>query len=86
MRQLHLWEEMKCCVDITHKPYRNYRLSKMAKQMKGELQWQHTFNIICCSAETGQVEALCASRDPVFTSRDPVFSSHDAMYKCRRCR
>lgn len=89
MKQLHLWQEMKCCIDPTHKSYRSYRLGKMAKQMKGEIKTikqlhRHNYYL----AETGQVEALCASHDPTFSSHDPTFSSHDqdVMYKCRRCR
>ena len=42
MRQLQLWQEMKCCIDPTHKSYKSYRLGKMAKQMKGELNNCHT--------------------------------------------
>ena len=49
MRQLHLWQEMKCCIDPTHKSYKSYRLGKMAKQMKGELSNCHTC-ILCDQA------------------------------------
>lgn len=54
MKQLHLWQEMKCCIDPTHKSYRSYRLGKMAKQMK----------------ETGQIDEFRASHDPTFSSQD----------------
>ena len=89
MKQLHLWQEMKCCIDPTHKSYKSYRLGKMAKQMKGEIK---IIVLVCTTqlllVETGQVEALCASHDPTSGSHDPTFSSHDhnAVYKCRRCR
>jgi len=37
MKQLQLWQEMKCCIDPTHKSFRKHRLGKMAKEMKGKL-------------------------------------------------
>ena len=38
MKQLEIWEEMRCCIDPQHKSFKSYRLGKMAKVMKGKLK------------------------------------------------